>query len=272
MNNPIALIGRVATYLLLSLAAFVSIFPFFWMIVGASNTSADIIRGKGTPGVALWENIVKFFNSFDMVRVLFNSFLLAGVGTALTLLVTSLAGYGFEMFRSRFREKVFGGLLLMLSIPFAALMIPLFVLMAQFKIINTYQAVLLPSLASIFIIFYFRQATKAFPSELRDAARIDGLKEWQIFLFVYLPVMRSTYAAATIIVFMAQWNNYLWPLIVLQTNEMKTLTLVVATLTSGYTPDWGVIMFGAICATLPTLVIFFLLQRRFVEGMLGAVK
>ena len=272
MNNPIALIGRAATYLLLSLAAFVSIFPFFWMIVGASNTSADIIRGKGTPGTALWDNIVKFFNSFDMVRVLFNSFLLAGMGTLLTLLVTSLAGYGFEMFRSRFREKIFGLMLLMLSIPFAALMIPLFVMMAQFKIINTYQAVLLPSIASIFIIFYFRQATKAFPSELRDAAKIDGLKEWQIFFHVYMPVMRSTYAAATIIVFMSNWNSYLWPLIVLQTNEMKTLTLAVATLAAGYTPDFGVIMVGAIAATLPTLVIFFLLQRRFVEGMLGAVK
>jgi lactose/L-arabinose transport system permease protein len=87
-----------------------------------------------------------------------------------------------------------------------------------------------------------------------------------------MPVMRSTYAAATIIVFMANWNNYLWPLIVLQTNEMKTLTLVVAGLTSAYTPDFGVVMVGAIFATLPTLVIFFLLQRRFVEGMLGAVK
>ena len=270
--NPLALIGRVATYLMLSLAAFVSIFPFFWMILGTTNTSADIIRGKNTPGVALWDNILKFFASFDMGRVLFNSFLLAGLGTVLTLLVASMAGYGFEMFRSRFREKVFAGMLLMLSIPFASLMIPLFVMMANFKMINTYQAVLLPGIASIFVIFYFRQATKAFPSELRDAAKIDGLKEWQIFLYVYMPVMRSTYAAATIIVFMANWNNYLWPLIVLQTNEMKTLTLVVATLTAGYTPDWGVIMVGAIAATLPTVIIFFLLQRRFVEGMLGAVK
>jgi lactose/L-arabinose transport system permease protein len=160
----------------------------------------------------------------------------------------------------------------MLSVPFAALMIPLFIMMANFKMINTYQAIILPTVASIFIIFYFRQATKAFPHELRDAARIDGLKEWQIFLYVYMPVMRSTYAAATIIVFMANWNNYLWPLIVLQTNEMKTLTLVVAGLTSAYTPDFGVVMVGAIFATLPTLVIFFLLQRRFVEGMLGAVK
>ncbi len=272
MSNPLALIGRAATYLLLSLAAFISIFPFFWMLVGTTNTSADIIRGKATPGVAMWDNIVKFINSFDMVRVLFNSFLIAGLGTALTLLICSLAGYGFEMFRSKFREKVFGAMLLMLSIPFAALMIPLFVMMANFKIINTYQAVLLPTIASIFVIFYFRQASKAFPSELRDAARIDGLKEWQIFLYVYMPVMGSTYAAATIIVFMSNWNAYLWPLIVLQTNEMKTLTLVVATLTAGYTPDFGVIMVGAIAATLPTLIIFFLLQRRFVEGMLGAVK
>jgi lactose/L-arabinose transport system permease protein len=272
MSNPLALLGRVATYALLVIAAFVSVFPFLWMLIGATNYSADIIKGKVTPGTALLQNISVFFNSVDMPRILFNSFFIAGVGTALTLLISSLAGYGFEMFRSKFREKVFGGLLLMLSIPFAALMIPLFIMMANFKMINTYQAIILPTVASIFIIFYFRQATKAFPHELRDAARIDGLKEWQIFLYVYMPVMRSTYAAATIIVFMANWNNYLWPLIVLQTNEMKTLTLVVAGLTSAYTPDFGVVMVGAIFATLPTLVIFFLLQRRFVEGMLGAVK
>lgn len=272
MSNPLALLGRAAQYALLSLAAFVSVFPFFWMLVGATNNSADILKGKTSPGTALLDNIGKFIASVDMPRILFNSFFIAGVGTALTLLVSSMAGYGFEIFRSRFREKIFGGLLLMLSVPFAALMIPLFIMMANFKLINTYQAIILPTIASIFIVFYFRQATKAFPHELRDAAKIDGLKEWQIFLFVYMPVMRSTYAAATIIVFMANWNNYLWPLIVLQTNEMKTLTLVAASLISAYTPDWGVVMVGAIFATLPTLVIFFLLQRRFVEGMLGAVK
>ena len=272
MSNPLALLGRGATYLLLCLATFVSVFPFFWMAIGATNTSPDILKGKVTPGGALWTNMVNFFTSVDMPRILFNSFFIAGVGTALTLLVSSLAGYGFEIFRSRLRERVFAGLLLMLSIPFAALMVPLFIMMANLKMINTYQAIILPTIASIFIIFYFRQATKAFPHELRDAARIDGLKEWQIFFNVYMPVMRSTYAAATIIVFMTIWNNYLWPLIVLQTNDMKTLTLVVASLTSAYTPDWGVVMVGAIFATLPTLIIFFLLQRRFVEGMLGAVK
>ena len=135
-----------------------------------------------------------------------------------------------------------------------------------------FAAVILPTVASIFIIFYFRQATKAFPSELRDAARVDGLKEWQIFLFIYVPVMRSTYAAATIIVFMLNWNNYLWPLIVLQTNDKKTVTLVVSALLSAYVPDYGATLFATVLATLPTLVIFFVLQRQFVEGLTGGVK
>ena len=151
-------------------------------------------------------------------------------------------------------------------------MVPLFVMFSRAGMTNTYPAMLLPGIAAIFMIFYFRQNTKAFPPELRDAARLDGLNEFQIFLYIYLPVMRSTYAAAMIIVFMTNWNSYLWPLIVLQTNEMKTITLVVASLASAYTPDYGLIMIANVLATLPTILVFFLLQRRFVEGMLGSVK
>lgn len=263
---------RLVTYIGLSLAAFVSVFPFYWMIVGTTNTSADIIRGKATFGTALVDNVTAFFTQVDAPRIFFNSFELAFLGTAFTLAVSSLAGYGFEIFRSRSRERIFAGLLLMLSIPFAAIMVPLFVLMSRLHLINTYAAILLPSVASIFIVFYFRQAAKAFPTELRDAARIDGLKEWQIFIWIFMPVMRSTYAAATIIVFMANWNAYLWPLLVLQTNEKKTITLVVSSLTSAYYPDYGVVMVGTVLATLPTLFVFFFLQRRFVEGLLGSVK
>jgi lactose/L-arabinose transport system permease protein len=270
--NPWAVVRRGLVYVLLSIAAFVSVFPFFWMIVGATNTSADIIRGKATIGDALFTNAATFFATVDAPRIFWNSAVIAVVATALTLAISSLAGYGFEMFRSRVRERLFGLLLLLLSIPFAAMMVPLFVMFSQAKLVNTFTAVILPTVASIFIIFYFRQATKAFPRELRDAAKIDGLKEWQIFLYVYLPVMRPTYAAATIIVFMANWNNYLWPLVVLQTAENKTITLILSALTSAYTPDFGMILFGTVLATLPTLIIFFLLQRRFVEGMLGAVK
>jgi lactose/L-arabinose transport system permease protein len=266
------LLGRGLTYLALCVAAYLSIFPFYWMMVGATNTTADIIRGKASYGSALWTNVTALFTQVDMPRVFWNSAELAIVATALTLLVSSLAGYGFETFRNRISERLFAVLLSMLSIPFAAIMVPLFVLMAQLHLINTYAAVILPGIASIFIIFYFRQSTKAFPSELRDAARVDGLKEWQIFTYIYMPVMRSTYAAATIIVFMANWNNYLWPLIVLQTNENKTVTLVVASLASAYYPDFGVVMVATTLATLPTLIIFFVLQRQFVEGLIGSVK
>ncbi|HZY50801.1 MAG TPA: carbohydrate ABC transporter permease [Devosia sp.] len=270
--NPAYIARRTLVYVLLSIAAFVSVFPFYWMVVGSTNKSADIVTGKPTIGDNLFANVATFFATVDVPRVFWNSAYIALVGTVLTLAISSLAGYGFEMFRSRFRDRIFAFMLLLLSIPFAALMVPLFVMISNAHITNTWIAVILPGIASIFIIFYFRQATKAFPSELRDAARVDGLKEWQIFLYIYFPVMRSTYAAATIIVFLANWNNYLWPLIVLNTPENKTVTLVVSALTSAYTPDYGMILVGTVLATLPTLIIFFVLQRQFVEGLVGSVK
>jgi lactose/L-arabinose transport system permease protein len=176
------------------------------------------------------------------------------------------------MFKSKARDRIYSLVLLTLMVPFGALMIPLFMMMAKTGLINTHIAIMLPTVASAFIIFYFRQSTKAFPTELRDAAKVDGLKEWQIFLYIYVPVMRSTYAAAFVIVFMTNWNNYLWPLIVLQSNETKTITLVVSSLASAYYPDYGVVMIGTILATLPTLFVFFVMQRQFVQGMLGSVK
>ncbi len=266
------LLRRGGVYAFLSVAAFLSVFPFYWMAVGSTNASPDIVRGKLGLGSNLLVNFQHLMTQVDLLRVFGNSFLIAVISTVLTLVVSSLAGYGFEMFRSRIRERIFQLLLLLLSIPFAALMVPLFVMISRAQLNNTFTAVILPGIASIFIVFYFRQATKAFPRELRDAARVDGLKEWQIFLYVYMPTMRSTYAAATIIVFMNAWNNYLWPLIVLQTPENKTITLVISTLTAAYTPDYGVILLATVLATAPTLVIFFVLQRQFVQGMLGAVK
>lgn len=260
------------TYAFLGIMAFLSIFPFIWMIMGATNTSIDIVKGKVGFGTALMDNIRAFAAAVDVPLVFWNSIKIAMISTALTLIVASLAGYGFEVFRSKYRERVYNGILLTLMVPFAALMIPLFIMMGKLGLIDTHWAVILPTIGSAFVIFYFRQSTKAFPSELRDAARVDGLKEWQIFLLIYVPVMRSTYAAAFIIVFMASWNNYLWPLIVLQSNEMKTITLVVSSLASAYYPDFGAVMVSAILATLPTLLVFFVMQRQFVQGMTGSIK
>ncbi len=259
-------------YAFLGVAAFLSLFPFFWMMISATNTSIDIIGGKTSLGGAFATNVTNFFTLVDVPLVFWNSTKVAVLATLLTIIVSSMAGYGFEMFKSKARDRIYSLVLLTLMVPFAALMIPLFMMMAKTGLINTHIAIVLPTVASAFIIFYFRQSTKAFPTELRDAAKVDGLKEWQIFLYIYVPVMRSTYAAALVIVFMTNWNSYLWPLIVLQSNETKTITLVVSSLASAYYPDYGVVMIGTILATLPTLIIFFLMQRQFVQGMLGSVK
>lgn len=263
---------EVLRYAFLGIAAFLSLFPFLWMLISATNTSIDILGGKMSLGDALSANIRSFFTQVDVPRVFWNSAEVAVLATVLTIVVSSLAGYGFEIFQSRARDRLYTLVLLTLMVPFAALMIPLFMMMARAGLINTHIAIMLPTIASAFIIFYFRQSTKAFPRELRDAAKVDGLKEWQIFLYIYVPVMRSTYAAAIVIVFMTNWNNYLWPLIVLQTSETKTITLVLSSLASAYSPDFGVVMIGTVLATLPTLLIFFFMQRQFVQGMLGSVK
>jgi lactose/L-arabinose transport system permease protein len=270
MNMQLA--SRALVYLGLSIAAFISVFPFYWMVVGATNTSPDIVNGTVSFGSNLATNFTNMLAQADMLQMFWNSAKISVIATALTLIVSSMAGYGFEIYKTKWSERIFLVLLALLSIPFAALIIPLFITISKLKLINTHWAVIIPTIASIFIIFYFRQATKAFPSELRDAAKVDGLSEWQIFLHVYVPVMRSTYAAATIIIFMANWNNYLWPLIALQTNEMKTVTQGIATLLTAYTPDYGVTMVATTLATLPTLFIFFVLQRQFVQGLLGSVK
>lgn len=270
--NASRLFGTALQYIFLGVAAFLSLFPFFWMVISSTNTSIDIIGGKTSFGAAFATNVANFFTQVDVPLVFWNSAKVAVLATLLTIVFSSLAGYGFEMFKSKARDRIYSLVLLTLMVPFAALMIPLFMMMAKTGLINTHIAIMLPTIASAFIIFYFRQSTKAFPTELRDAAKVDGLKEWQIFLYIYVPVMRSTYAAALVIVFMTNWNNYLWPLIVLQSNETKTITLVVSSLASAYYPDYGVVMIGTILATLPTLLVFFVMQRQFVQGMLGSVK
>jgi lactose/L-arabinose transport system permease protein len=272
MKNPANTLRATLSYGFLGVMSFLSVFPFYWMVSGSTNTSSDILKGRISFGAALSENLAKFFTQVNAPLIFWNSAKVAILSTVLTLVISSLAGYGFEMFTSKTRERIYSVILLTLMIPFAALMIPLFIMMGKLGLINTHIAIVLPGIASAFIIFYFRQSTKAFPSELRDAAKVDGLKEWQIFLYIYFPVMRSTYAAALIIVFMASWNNYLWPLIILQSNETKTITLVVSSLTSAYYPDYGVVMVGTVLATLPTLIVFFAMQRQFVQGMLGSVK
>ena len=259
-------------YIFLTIVSALSIAPFLWMIIGASNKSKDVTLGKLTLGKNLIINFKNLAEQADLKLVFWNSARIAIITTILAILISSLAGYGFEIFKSRKKELLFKLLLLSMMLPFAAMMIPLFKMFTSFGWLNKDIAIILPGCASAFLIFFFRQNTKAFPKELIEAARVDGLNEFSIFFRIYVPTMKSTYAAAAIITFMSTWNNYLWPLIVLQTPNRRTLPLVISTLSSSYTPDYGVVMMGVVISVIPTILIFFLLQKQFVEGMVGSVK
>jgi lactose/L-arabinose transport system permease protein len=230
------------------------------------------------PGSELFVNIKKLFASVDIVTALVNSGIIALVTTFLALIIASLAGYGFEMFKSKKKDVVFNILLLSMMIPFAVLMVPLYRMFGTisqvmpFIGIDTLSAALLPTITTAFLIFFFRQSAKMFPKEMIEAGRIDGLGEFGIFFRIFMPTMKTTYAAAAIITFMNSWNNYLWPLVVLQSPNKQTIPLLISNLGASYSPDYGVIMTAIVITTLPTALVFFFMQKYFVEGMMGSVK
>ena len=265
----------------MSIVSFISVFPFFWMIVAATNKSVEVTKGTMIPGTYFFENLKTLLASdLQYVNAFKNSIIIAIVTTALAMVVSSAAGYAFVVYKTKARERVFNFIFLSMMVPFAALMVPLFRLFSKFsnmgplKVIalNTPMAVIIIAIATAFLIFFFKQNAQTFPKELIEAARIDGLSEVKIFIKIFMPTMKSTYAAAIVVTFMTSWNNYLWPLIALQSPEKRTLPLVLSAMGSSYTPDYGMMMTAVVIATLPTALIFFVMQKQFVAGMTGSVK
>jgi lactose/L-arabinose transport system permease protein len=252
--------------------SFLSVFPLYYMFCGATNKSIEVVRGKMLPGSYLLENFRSLTANQNLGLAMWNSFRNAILITLLTMVICSIAGYGFEIYHDKGKDILMGILLLAMMIPFVALMIPLFKMFSAWKMVNTWMALILPSISTPFMIMLFRQAARSFPSDIIDASRLEGLSEIQIFFRMYVPTMRSTYGAAMTVTFMNAWNNYLWPKIILQRNESITMPMLVANLKSGYMVDYGMLMLGVLICTLPTAIIFFCLQKGFANGITGAVK
>lgn len=262
----------IPTYIFLGIVAFISVFPFYWMISAATNTSFDVSQGRILPGGYLMENFKNLVAGRDLWGAMGNSFLYAIVQTILALLVCSLAGFGFELYHDKKKDVVFSILLLAMMIPGVATMIPLFKMISNMGLLNTVWAFILPSISTPFLIMMFRQNSRNFPVDVMEAARIDGLTEFQIFFRMYMPMMKSTYAAAAVITFMNAWNAYLWPKVTMKDPKAQTMPMLIANLAAGYTTDYGVLMLGVLFCSVPTMVIFFVLQKQFAEGITGAVK
>ena len=263
---------KIIAYTVLILASLLSAFPLYYMICGATNASIDVVRGHLFPGTYLIENFKTLIGMQNLGRAMFNSFRNATVITLVTLLVCSIAGYGFEIYHDKGKDLLMSILLLAMMLPFVAIMIPLFKMLTSWGLANTWIALALPSISTPFMIMLFRQAARSFPFDIIEAARLEGLSEIQIFFRMFIPIMKSTYGAAMTVTFMNAWNNYLWPTIILQDSKSITMPMLVANLKSGYSVDYGMLMLGVLICTLPTAVIFLCLQKSFANGITGAVK
>lgn len=209
---------------------------------------------------------------YDVGSTMWNSLKYAIILTLLSLVVCSLAGYGFEIYHDKGKDTVFTILLMAMMVPFAAIMIPLYQMFSSAKLLNSTLGFILPTLSTPFLIMMFRQNARSFPHDIIEAARMDGLNEIQIFFKMFIPTMRSTYAAAMTITFMNAWNSYLWPKIIMTDKTSITMPMLVANLKEGYVTDYGMLMLAVLLCTLPTAIVFFVLQKSFAEGITGAVK
>lgn len=262
----------IPAYIFLAIVSLISVFPFYWMIMAATNNYVDVSKGKLTFGTYAAENFRNLISQQPLGLAMKNSFIYAISVTVICLFICSLAGYGFEIYHDKWKDRLFSVLLLAMMIPQVATMIPLFRMFSKAGLLNTVLAFFLPMISTPFMIMMFRQNSRAFPVDIVEAARIDGLSEIKIFFQMYMPVMKSTYAAAAVITFMNAWNAYLWPKVCMTDGKSLNMVMLIANMTGGYKIDYGMIMMGVLFCSIPTLVIFFVLQKQFAEGITGAVK
>lgn len=262
-------------YFLLLIGAVISLFPFYWAAVSATNESGKVFAAPPVllPGNMLLHNIIHLHESINIVRVMLNSLFVTCVYTLLALSICTMAGYAFAKFYFKGRKLLFAIILASMMIPFHAIVIPLFKMFAAWNWLDSYLALILPNIAYPFAIFLMRQNMLAVPDAMLEAGRMDGVSEWGLFAKIVLPSVRPALAATAIFLFMYQWNNFLWPLIAVQTKEMYTLPIALSSLFGLSRIDYGQVMVGVTLATGPIVLFFLLLQRYFISGMLGsAVK
>ncbi|MGH2548503.1 MAG: carbohydrate ABC transporter permease, partial [Thermomicrobiales bacterium] len=251
-------IGRVLIYLVLIGGLIVTVTPFAWTLISSFKTNSDIFKAPVSFLPRIWTraNYTNLLSGDQVpfIRQFINSCIMAVGQTLLAVTIASLAGFAFAKYEFVGKRLLFGLTLLTLMIPFEVTVVPLFNLMIKLGWLNTYWAVIVPGAVNAFGVFLMRQTMLAVPNELMDAARVDGATEIRIFWQVVLPLTRGGFAVLGLLSFLNAWNDYLWPLIALRSPDMFTLPIGLATLSGLYKVEWGMIMSGAVLATLPVLL------------------
>ena len=266
---------RILLYALLVIGALIALVPMLWMLSASLMPAgeASTFPPHFLPSRVTLEHYTALFTRLNLGRYLLNSAFIAIVVTTASLAVNSMAGYAFAKLRFRGRDRLFRGLSAGLVLPVQVSMLPLFLLLKNLGLINTYWGVIIPGLASIFGIFLVRQYALSIPDEMLDAARVDGASEFRIFWSIVVPGILPILATLAIWTFLATWNDFMWPLIVLSDESHYTLPVALANLSGEHVQDTELMMAGSVITVIPVLLVFLFLQRYYIQGvMAGSVK
>lgn len=262
-------LARGATWVLLIAAALIVVLPFLWMLGTSFKPESDVFGYplQLLPVHPTWANYTAIWQELPFLRLVINSVVFAGGVTVLSVFFDSLAAYALARLRFPGRTLAFYLVLATLMVPFQVTLIPLFQLIFQFQWLNTYQGLIIPRATSAFGIFLLRQFFVTIPRELDEAARVDGASEWYVYSRIILPLARPALASLAVFYFMNNWNDFLWPLVVTSSTEMRNLPAGLTLFAGQYVVEHGVLMAGAVISLLPLAVAFALAQRYFVRGI-----
>ncbi len=278
MTVGIGTSGRVAQIVgnvLLMLVVFLTVMPFVYMVAASLKPGNELfsIPVRVLPDSLYWGNYELLFGETSFVRWFGNSLFVALARTVIAIALSLMAGYAFAKFEFPLKRLLFLLVLGTLTLPLYVILVPLFGLMTRLEWTDTYWALILPFTAQAIGIFLARQQLLGIPNELLEAARIDGAGEWAIFTRIIVPLAQPVIAVMGILFFTASWNDYIWPLIMLTSDDKFTVSLGLPSLVGPYSQEYGAVMAGSFMGTLPIVIIFLLFQRRFIEGiMAGAIK
>lgn len=260
---------RIALFVGIVIQTALMMVPLFYMLSTSFKAQNEVftLPIQWIPSQFLIENYTQPLQEKPFLRWFFNSTFVATASTALVVLTSSLAGYSFAKFRYPGRNLLFWIIIATLMIPLEAMIVPLFVLVRDLGWLNTYTGLIIPAGGSAFGIFLMRQHMLSMPDELIEAARIDGASEPYIFWRIVLPINQPALSALAIFSFMWNWNSFLYPLLVASTDEMRTLPIGLASFESAYSTNYPQLMAVSVLACIPVLIVFFILQNRFIESM-----
>lgn len=261
--------GHLLLHLGLIMGSLVMLLPFAWMLSTSLKPASEVFTYPPTwiPNDFAWSNYLEALTAMPFGRFYLNSFVVAFCVTALTILTSSLAAFAFARLRFRGRDPLFIIYLATLMIPFPVLLIPNFLIVRELGWYDTYQALILPPAFSAFSTFLLRQFFRGIPMELDDAARIDGASNLRIWWQIILPNSTAALAAVSIFVFLANWNEFLWPLVVTNSEEMRTVPVGLSIFQGQYGVQWQLLMAAAVVAMLPVLIIYIFAQKWFIKGI-----